>query len=137
MLQRRLFVSCALCSIGGLVATEVAAQAPAAPAAAGVRRKILQQTDGPMPGYVTVAVEIEIDAGFLVARHTHPGIESTYAMEGGGQLQVDGQPALPVQPGVAFQVPTATPHSFRNGDKPTKLSATFVVEKGKPLASPA
>jgi len=137
MLQRRLFVGCALCSIGGLVATEVAAQAPAAPGAAGVRRKILQQTEGPMPGYVTVAVEIEIDAGFLVARHTHPGIESTYAMEGGGQLQVDGQPALPVQPGVAFQVPMATPHSFQNGDKVTKLAATFVVEKGKPLASPA
>ena len=137
MLQRRLFVGCALCSIGGLVAAEVAAQAPAAPGAAGVRRKILQQTEGPMPGYVTVAVEIEIDAGVLVARHTHPRHRSsTYAMEGGGQLQVDGKPALPVREGVASRGRWRR-RRFQNGDKATKLAATFVVEKGKPLASPA
>ena len=57
-------------------------------------------------------------------------------MEGGGQLQVDGKPALPVQPGVAFQVPMATPHSFQIGDKATS-SPPPCVEKGKPLASPA
>jgi hypothetical protein len=39
----------------------------------GVTRKILSQTDGPTPGYVTIIVEAEIEAGVTVARHTHPG----------------------------------------------------------------
>ena len=66
-----------------------------------------------------------------------PASSSPTRWAGGGQLQVDGKPALPVQPGVAFQVPMATPHSFQKCDKATKLAATFVVEKGKRLASPA
>ena len=31
----------------------------------------------------------------------------------------------------------SVPHSGKNGDKPTVLAVTYVVEKGKPLASPA
>jgi quercetin dioxygenase-like cupin family protein len=136
MLQRRLFVGCALCSIGGLTATAVTAQTPA-PATPGLKRRILQQTDGPMPGYVTVIVDVEIDAGATVARHTHPGIESSFVTEGSGELLIDGQPNRPVKAGDGFQVPVAAPHSFRNGDRPARLAATFIVEKGKPLASPA
>ena len=134
-MQRRRFVGCALCSIGTLAATEVAAQTP--PATGGLRRTVLQQADGPMQGYVTVVVEIEVDAGAMVARHTHPGIESSYMIEGTGELLVDGQPGQQLKPGDAFQVPVAAPHSFHNGDGTTKIAATFVVEKGKPLASPA
>jgi len=136
MLQRRLFVGCALCSIGGLTATAVAAE-PASPAMAGIKRKILQQTDGPMPGYVTVIAEVEIEAGAAVPRHTHPGIESAYMTEGNGELSVDGQPGRQVKAGDGFQIPIATPHSYRNGDKSAKLAVTYIVEKGKPLASPA
>src|SRR3954453_3449108 len=136
MLQRRLFVGCALCSISALAATAVAAQTPA-PATPGIKRKILQQTDGPMPGYVTVFVDVEIDAGTTVARHTHPGVESSFVTEGNGELLIDGQPSRPVGAGDGFQVPVAVPHSFRNSDKPTRLAVTYIVEKGKPLASPA
>jgi quercetin dioxygenase-like cupin family protein len=136
MLQRRLFVGCALCSIGGLAATAVTAQTPV-PATPGIKRTILRQTDGPMPGYVTLMVDVEIDAAAMVARHTHPGIESSYVTAGSGELLVDGQPSRQVQAGDAFQLPVAVPHSFRNGDKSTRLVATFIVEKGKPLASPA
>ena len=39
--------------------------------------------------------------------------------------------------GMEFQVPTRVPHGGKNGDKPTILAVTYVVEKGKPLASPA
>ena len=58
---------------------EVAAQAP--PATGGLRRKVLQQADGPTPAYVTVVVEIEVGAGATVARHPHPGIGSSYMIE--------------------------------------------------------
>jgi quercetin dioxygenase-like cupin family protein len=138
MLTRRLFASCALCGITGAVtgfaATEVKAQ-PAGTTA--VTRKILQQTDGPAEGYVTIIVEVQIDPGALVPWHTHPGIESAYIVEGGGELMVKGQPNRQAKPGDGFQIPTATPHALQNGDKPTKVAATYVIEKGKPLASPA
>ena len=40
--------------------------------------------------------------------------------------------------GDGFQVPPETPHAGgKNGDKTTKIAITYVVEKGKPLASPA
>jgi len=42
-----------------------------------------------------------------------------------------------IKPGEPFQIPTSVPHSLQNGPAPTKLIANFVVEKGKPLASPA
>jgi quercetin dioxygenase-like cupin family protein len=131
-LRRRRFVGCVLCSIGGLMASEVAAQTTG-----GLRRKVLQQVEGPVQGYVTLVVEIEVDAGAVVARHTHPGIESSYMINGTGELLVDGQSGLQLKPGDAFQIPAAVPHSFRSGDRMAKIAATFVVEKDKPLASPA
>src|SRR5215472_18569135 len=129
---RRLIVGCALCAVGGLFATRAGAQAPAPAATPGVKRTILQQIDGPTAGYVTVAVEVEIEAGATVARHTHPGIESVYFIEGGGELTVDGQPARRVAGGQAFQVPANTPHGLKNGPARTRGVATYVVEKGKP-----
>jgi quercetin dioxygenase-like cupin family protein len=138
-LNRRLIVGCALCAVPGLIATGTSASAQsAAPAAtAGVKRKILSQLDGPTPGYVTIAVELEIEPGALVARHTHPGIESTYFISGSGELLVDGQPAKPFKAGEAIQVPPGTVHSVKNGPTTTKGIGTYIVEKGKPLASPA
>jgi quercetin dioxygenase-like cupin family protein len=50
---------------------------------------------------------------------------------------VQGQPARQVKAGEGFQVPAEVPHGGRNGDKPVKLVVTYVVEKDKPLASPA
>ena len=79
----------------------------------------------------------EIAAGATVARHTHPGVESTYVVEGGFDLAVQGQADRRVQAGEGFVIPADTPHAVRNGDRPTKLASTYVVEKGKPLASPA
>jgi quercetin dioxygenase-like cupin family protein len=141
MLTRRGFAgvaSCAICAVTGFIATEVSAQSAPPPAVPGVKRKILSQMDGPMPGYVTINMEVEIDAGVTVARHTHPGIESTYVLEGGFELPIQGQPIRMLKAGDGFQVPPETPHA---GGKPgatkSKLAITYVVEKGKPLATPA
>jgi quercetin dioxygenase-like cupin family protein len=83
-------------------------------------------------------VEAEIEAGAMIARHTHPGVESGYIIEGSLELPVDGQPTKALKPGDAFQVPTGTPHAGgRPSDRKTRIAITYVVEKGKPLASPA
>jgi quercetin dioxygenase-like cupin family protein len=138
MLTRRGFASCALCAITGFIATEASAQGTPPAAAGGVTRKILSQTDGPAAGYETVLVEATIEAGSAVGRHTHPGIESAYVMEGGFELPIQGQATRMLKPGDAFQIPPNTPHAGgAAGTAKSKLLITYVVEKGKPLASPA
>lgn len=86
------FASCAICGITEFIATEASAQGTPPAATAGVTRKILSQTDGPTPGYVTLLVEATIEPGVAVARHTHPGVESAYVLEGGFELPIQGQP---------------------------------------------
>ena len=135
MLTRRGFAVCALCAISGFAAT--AADAQQAAGAPGLKRTILQRTDGPTPGYETLIVAVEIEPGAVVARHTHPGVESSFVIEGETELSIDGQATRTVSAGQSFQVPTGVPHSAKNGDKTARLAATYVVEKGKPLASPA
>jgi quercetin dioxygenase-like cupin family protein len=133
------FASCAICAVAGFAATDASA-AEGAPLAvtSGITRKILSQMDGPMPGYVTIIVESEVEPGVTVARHTHPGIESGYLIEGSLDLPIAGQPTRTLKPGDGFQIPPETPHAGgKPGDKKTRITSTYVVEKGKPLATPA
>ena len=141
MLTRRDFgniASCALCAVTGFIATDASAQTTPPATTPGVSRKILSQSDGPAPGYVTLLVAIEIEAGVTIGRHTHPGIESAYILEGGFELPIEGVPTRMYKPGDGFVVPAGTPHAGnKNGDVKTRVLSTYIVEKGKPLASPA
>ncbi len=140
MLTRRKFAgfaSCAICGIAEFIASEAYAQGAPPPAVPGVTRKILTQMDGPSPGYVTIMMDVTIDAGTKIPRHTHPGIESSYILEGDVDLPVQGQPTRAFKAGEGFQVPPETPHA--GGDPPkakTRLLINYIVEKGKPLATP-
>jgi quercetin dioxygenase-like cupin family protein len=143
MLSRRDFASvasCAFCSLTGFIASDASAQTapPATNGTPGVTRKILSQTDGPTPGYVTLIVDIEIEPGVTIGRHTHPGIESAYLLDGGFDLPIEGQPTMAFKPGMGVVIPPNTPHAGgKNGDKKSHIVSTYIVEKGKPLASPA
>jgi len=131
------FASCALCAVAGFIAADASAET-AAPATNGFTRKLLSKMEGPTPGYVTVVMEVEIPAGVVVPRHTHPGIESGYVVEGSFELPVQGQPTRSLKPGDGFQIPVATPHAGgKASDVKVKVVSTYVVEKDKPLASPA
>jgi quercetin dioxygenase-like cupin family protein len=132
------FASCALCAVTGFVATEASGEGAPATATPGVTRKILSEMDGPAPGYKTLLVEAEIEAGVTVGRHTHPGIESAYVLEGGFELPIEGQPTRMIKAGDGFQIPPATPHAGgKPGTTKSRILITYVVEKDKPLASPA
>jgi quercetin dioxygenase-like cupin family protein len=131
------FASCALCAITGFIATDASAQGTAPAPSGGVTRKILSKTDGPAAGYETLLVEAEIEAGVVVGRHTHPGIESAYVLEGGFELPVQGQETKMLKPGDGFQIPPNTPHAGgKAGTAKSRLIISYIVEKGKPLASP-
>jgi quercetin dioxygenase-like cupin family protein len=103
----------------------------------GVQRTLVQRKDISAPGREAVIAHVEIAPGASVGRHTHPGEEISYIIEGEGELLIQGQPALKIKAGDGFVVPNGAIHDAHNtGTQPLKLAAIYVVEKGKPLATP-
>ena len=69
---------------------------------------------------------------------THPGDEISYVLAGEGEILMDGNPPLKVKPGDGFIIPGGTKHDAHNtGTQPLRLVGVYVIEKGKPLATPA
>lgn len=115
------------------------AQGQMAPVAqtAGLKRTVVQKFDVPAGDRETVVAVIEIPPNSDVARHSHPGPEVDYLLEGEVNLMIDGQPPKTYKAGDSFVIPQGTIHGARSGPNGTKLVGTYIVEKGKPLASPA
>ena len=105
---------------------------------AGFRRTVLQQVDASVPGREAVTAVAEFQPGASAGRHTHPGDEVGYILEGTVVIAQDGKPAVTLGPGKAFHIPAGTIHNATNsGTGTARVLATYIVEKGKPLASPA
>jgi quercetin dioxygenase-like cupin family protein len=103
-----------------------------------VQRKVLLTQDLPIPGYQTVMAAVEIPAGGREGRHTHPGAVVVYVLEGDLTLDHEGKPTTTYKPGDAIFIEAGKIHEGINkGTSPVKVVGTFVVEKGKPLTSPA
>ena len=106
--------------------------------ASGLTRTLLLKADVSVPGREAVVARVEVAPGAKAGRHTHPGDEISYVLEGEAQLLIDGQPARTVKAGETFVIPAGVVHDAHNTSAaPTKLVGVYVVEKGKPLASPA
>ena len=106
--------------------------------ASGLTRVIVGRADVSVPGREAVVARVEVAPGARAGRHTHPGDEISYVLEGESELLVDGQPPRIVKAGESFVIPAGVVHDAHNaGSVPVKLVGVYVVEKGKPLASPA
>jgi quercetin dioxygenase-like cupin family protein len=104
----------------------------------GVQRNIVQRGDVSVPGREAVIARVEIAPDARVGRHTHPGDEVSYVLEGEGELLVEGQAPHPVKAGDGFVIPGGSRHDAHNtGKTPLKLVVIYHVEKGKPIATPA
>ncbi len=106
----------------------------------GLKRTMLQQTNYPGDKYITVSALVEVAPGVEAARHTHSGIETGYVIEGENIVfSVDGQPDKVLKAGDSYLVEPGVAHSIRNTskDRTAKAVSTFMVEKDKPLATPA
>lgn len=115
-----------------LVASALFAQNP------GIQRTILQRKDISVPGREAVIARVEIAPGAYAGRHTHPGEEISYILEGRGEILVEGQPALNVKPGDSFIIPSGAKHDAHNtGAQPLRLVGVYIVDKNQPLATPA
>ena len=103
-----------------------------------IKRTVVKSGDVSVPRREAVIANVEIAPGGSVGRHTHPGDEISYVVAGEGEILMEGKPPLKIKPGDGFVVPGGTKHDAHNtGEQPLRLIAVYVVEKGKPLATPA
>src|SRR5579872_5739362 len=113
-------------------ASVLAAQNPA------IKRTVVKTGDVSVPGREAVIADVEITPGGSAGRHTHPGDEISYILEGEGEILMEGQPAIKVKAGDGFVIPAGVKHDAHNtGSQKLKLVGVYVVDKGKPLATPA
>jgi quercetin dioxygenase-like cupin family protein len=112
-------------------AAAVLAQAPA------FKRTVLQTVDLSIPDRQAVTGKAEFPAGASTGRHTHPGEEIGYLLEGSVAVEMDGV-SKTLKPGDTFAVPAGKVHIATNlGTGQATIVSTYIVEKGKPLATPA
>ncbi|TFW33011.1 cupin domain-containing protein [Massilia horti] len=106
-------------------------------AGAQVKRTQVYKADVAEPGREAVVVKSELDPNTHAGRHYHPGDEISYVTEGEAELLVDGEAPRRLKAGDAFVVKTGKVHDLRDvGSTPLRLLSVYVVEKGKPLATP-
>jgi quercetin dioxygenase-like cupin family protein len=111
------------------------AQSPAEPPP--IKRIPLQRFEVPGTLFETVIGIAEIAPGVAIGRHTHPGPESGYVISGSFELLIDGQAPRQLKAGDSYQVPPGAVHDAKAGPEGAKVIATYVVQKGQPLAMPA
>jgi quercetin dioxygenase-like cupin family protein len=103
----------------------------------GIKRTDLQRHDLSIPGREVIQVVVELGPGVSAAKHTHPGEEIIYVLEGSLEYEVEGKPPVTLKAGDVLFIPAGTVHSARNvGTANGAELATYIVETGKPLLTP-
>src|SRR5947207_13375547 len=93
----------------------------------GITRTPLATYEFP-PGFRTVLGRSEIPANVCFERHTHPGLENFYVLEGEYDLFVGDQPAQRLKTGDAGQIPAGVPHHACTHAK-MRVLTVLVLEK--------
>ena len=103
----------------------------------GFSRTVIQRGDLSTPGREVVSAIAEFQPGATVGQHTHPGEEAGYLLEGTLVLEQEGKPPVTLRAGETFFIPSGSVHNATNkGSARARVLATYIVEKGKPLATP-
>jgi quercetin dioxygenase-like cupin family protein len=131
--QKEIIVKAVTLTVIAFVLTGIlAAQQPA------FKRTMLQQGDISVPGREAITAVGEFEPGATPGRHTHFGEEIGYVLEGTLLVEQDGKAPVTLKAGGTFLIPAGTIHNATNtGTGTARILATYVVEKGKPLATPA
>jgi quercetin dioxygenase-like cupin family protein len=100
----------------------------------GIKRTDALRHDLGVPGREVIQVRVDIPPGVLAARHSHPGVEIAYVLEGSLEYRFDGKAPVTLKAGEALFIPAGTVHAAKNvGSGNAAELATYIVEKGKPL----
>jgi quercetin dioxygenase-like cupin family protein len=99
-----------------------------------IKRTDLQRHDLSVPGREVVQVRVDIPAGTAFPKHSHPGEEIVYMIEGELEYRLEGSPPVTLKAGEVLFIPAGTVHAVKNvGSGNGAELATYIVEKGKPL----
>jgi quercetin dioxygenase-like cupin family protein len=101
-----------------------------------MKRTILERFDVPDGKYETVIMHVEVAANANTGLHTHPGFDAAYLLDGEITVLERDQPPKPIRAGESWHVRPGVVHEVKAGKRPAKVLAMYVVEKGKPLATP-
>ena len=120
-----------------LIAATATIQAQTPPARpAGTTRTDLQRHDLRIKGWETLQAKVDFAPGSSFPRHSHPGEEIIYVLEGTIEYDVEGRGPVTVNAGNVLFVPAGVFHGARNaGETQASELATYVIEKGKPLVT--
>jgi quercetin dioxygenase-like cupin family protein len=121
-------------AISALIAASVLTIQTAQAQSSGIKRTDLQRHDLSAPGREAVQVRVDIAPGVAFGKHTHPGEEIIYVLEGTLEYQIEDKPPVTLKAGDVLFIPAGTVHAARNPGSVTGSElATYIVEKGKPL----
>ena len=128
-----LIISLAMLIIGGGLVMDVTRAQQR-----GIKRTDLLRHDLSSPGREAVQVRVDFEPGAAFGRHSHPGEEIAYVLEGTFEYQLDGKPPVTLKAGEVLYIPAGTVHAAKNVGKTNASElATYIVEKGKPLVEMA
>jgi quercetin dioxygenase-like cupin family protein len=131
MKTKQIFAAAAIVLAGALTPHTALAQW------AGITRTDLMRDDLSTPGREVIQALVKFAPGASAARHSHPGEELVYVVDGEFEYHLDGRPPVILKAGDVLFIPAGTPHAVKNvGTGAGAELATYIVEKGKTLLVP-
>jgi quercetin dioxygenase-like cupin family protein len=107
---------------------------PAVAQQLAIKRTELQRHDLSVSGWESVQARIDFEPGASFGKHSHPGEEIIYVLEGYFEYEVEGKPPVTLKAGDVLFIPAGVIHSAHNvGSTNAVELATYIVEKGKQL----
>ena len=124
----RMMVLAMLIAGSGLTALVTNAQQP------GITRSDIVRHDLAVAGREVIQVRVDFAQRVAFGRHSHPGAEVAYVLEGTLEYQFEGESPVTLKAGEALFIPAGTIHAAKNvGTGNAAELATYIVETGKPL----
>lgn len=101
---------------------------------AGLDRTDLIRRDLGEADKEVIQVRVNFGPGVAAPKHSHPGVEVAYVINGTFQYQLEGQPAVTLKTGDSLFIPAGVAHVAKNvGTTEGSELATYIVQKDVPL----
>ncbi|ANM11171.1 MULTISPECIES: cupin domain-containing protein [unclassified Rhizobium] len=103
-----------------------------------LQRTDLIKSDIDVPGHEAVQVRVDFAPGVLAPKHSHPGEEIAFVLEGTLEYRLEGREPVTLTAGQSLFIPSGVVHSAKNvGNGKASELATYIVRKGEALVVPA
>ena len=128
-MMRVIVLACGV-AIGGALAPRLDAQPVAFKATDLLRHDVVD-----MEGVEVLVMLVDFAPGGTTGKHTHPGHEIAYVLEGSGVSEIEGEASVVRKAGTVTYIPPKKLHESKNVSTtdPMKLIVFRIHPKGKPV----